>query len=382
MIYLDNAATSFPKPKCVLEAMCKASLFSANPGRGGHRLSVKAGETVYKTREKAASIFGADSERVIFTKNCTESLNMVIKGCLKKGDHVIISSLEHNSLLRPVQKLFEQGVITYDIAQVVPKNDEQTVMNFQSLIKPNTRLIACCHVSNVFGTVLPIEKIGLLCREKGILFAVDAAQSAGTFRYDINNSAIDFLCLPGHKGLLGPMGTGLLILNQSSQLESFIEGGTGSLSLEPSQPDVLPDKFESGTVNLPGIAGLYEGLRMVESIGCENILKKESRLTEWITSELKNINGVTVYDNMHSKTNSGVISFNIGKIHSEQIGELLDQNNIACRAGYHCSALAHKSASTIAQGTVRISPGFFNGINDIKKLIFCINKIAMRQKIW
>ena len=300
MIYLDNAATSFPKPKSVLSAMCRASLYSANPGRGGHSLSAKAGEIVFKTREKAAEVFHADIERVIFTKNCTESLNTAIKGCLKQGDHVIISSLEHNSLLRPVQKLSERGIITYDVANVVPESDEQTILNFQSLIKPNTKLIACCHVSNVFGTVLPIARIGEICRKNGILFAVDAAQSAGTFGYDVNGGNIDFLCMPGHKGLLGPMGTGLLILNRNVQLDSFIEGGTGSLSLETSQPEILPDKFESGTVNLPGIAGLYEGMKIIENVGCENILEKENRLTEYLTVNLKNIDGVTVYDNMHT----------------------------------------------------------------------------------
>ncbi|MGN1444336.1 MAG: aminotransferase class V-fold PLP-dependent enzyme [Acutalibacteraceae bacterium] len=376
MIYLDNAATSFPKPKSVLNAMCRASLYSANPGRGGHRLSAQAGEIVFKTREKAAELFHADIERVIFTKNCTESLNTMIKGCLTRGDHVIISSLEHNSLLRPVQKLSEQGIITYDVANVIPQSDEQTVSNFRSLIRPNTKLIACCHVSNVFGTVLPIKKISELCRENGILFAVDAAQSAGTFGYDMNDGSIDFLCMPGHKGLLGPMGTGLLILNHNAQLDSFIEGGTGSLSLERSQPEILPDKFESGTVNLPGIAGLYEGLKIIEATGCEKISDKENRMTEFLTSELKNIGGVTVYDNMHSKTLSGVLSFNIGNAHSEQIGDKLDKMQIACRAGYHCSALAHTSALTDKQGTVRVSPGYFNNMQDIKKLVYCIKKIA------
>lgn len=381
MIYLDNAATSFPKPGSVVQAMCRAALCSANPGRGGHRLSVRGGETVYKTREKAAELFGADVERVIFTKNCTESLNTAVKGCLTKGDHVILSCLEHNSLLRPVQMLADRGLITYDIADVDPKSDERTVADFEAKIRPNTRLIACCHVSNVFGTVLPIAEIGKICRKHHILFGVDAAQSAGTFDYHVNESDIDFLCMPGHKGLLGPMGTGLLIINRETQLDSLTQGGTGSLSLEMSQPDILPDKFESGTVNLPGIAGLYEGLRIIERTGCENIRRKESEQTRRITEQLKNIKGVTVYDNMHSSVLSGVVSFNIGQVHSEQIGEKLDQMLIACRAGYHCSALAHKKANTTDQGTVRISPGIFTDDQDIKKLIFCINKIAMEVKI-
>ena len=381
MIYYDNAATSFPKPGSVLKEMYRASLYSANPGRGGHSLSMKGGETVYTARQRIAELFSADEERIIFTKNCTESLNTAVKGYLKKGDHVIISSLEHNSLLRPVQKLAEQGIISYDIAKVVPGDDGQTLLNFESLIRPNTRLIACCHVSNVFGTVLPIAGIGEICKRHGILFAVDAAQSAGIFDYNVNESNIDFLCMPGHKGLLGPMGTGVLILNKKSQLDELIEGGTGSLSLDRTQPQILPDKFESGTVNLPGIAGLGEGVRIIQKIGVKNIFEKETGYTKLIISELKNIKGVTVYDNMHSDTASGVVCFNIGSLHSEQVGEQLDEMRIAVRAGYHCSALAHVSAGTTGQGTVRVSPGLFNCRNEIKKFIFCINKIALGRKI-
>lgn len=381
MIYFDNAATSFPKPDSVLKAMYQASLCCANPGRGGHRLSIKSGETVFEARKEIAGLFGADEERVIFTKNCTESLNTAIKGCLKKGDHVIISSLEHNSLLRPVQKLAEQNMITYDIAKVVPEDDSRTLLNFQSLIKPQTRLIACCHVSNVFGTVLPIEEIGELCRQNKLLFAVDAAQSAGIFEYSLNESNIDFLCMPGHKGLLGPMGTGVLLINKKSQLDELTEGGTGSLSLERSQPSVLPDRFESGTLNLPGIAGLGEGVRMIKRIGVKNIHEKESEYTKLLVSELKNIKGVTVYDAMYSKTPSAVVSFNVGSLHSEQVGEALDRMMIAVRAGYHCSALAHESAGTTETGTVRVSPGIFNNRQEIKKFIFCTNKIALGRKI-
>lgn len=381
MIYLDNAATSFPKPRRVLKAMYLSSLTGANPGRGGHSLSVEAGETVFNTRQRIAALFGTEVENVVFTKNCTEALNTAVKGCLKKGDHAVISSLEHNSLLRPIQTLAEKGIITYDVAKVFAKDDDRTVKEFESLIKPETKLIACCHVSNVFGTVLPIERIGKLCRRHGLLFAVDAAQSAGAFAYDLRNSDIDFLCMPGHKGLLGPMGTGVLILSGKASLEQLLEGGTGSLSLERSQPSVMPDKFESGTLNLPGIAGLGEGIKMIEEIGTDCILKKEAELTSLITSELKNIRNITVYDNMHARQTAGVISFNIGSMHSEEVGEMLNKMNIACRAGYHCSALAHEYAGTTEQGVVRVSPGLFNNRQDIKNFIFCTNKIAMGRKI-
>lgn len=381
MIYLDNAATSFPKPERVLNAMYHASLTNANPGRGGHSFSVKGGETVFNTRQRIAALFGAEVENVIFTKNCTEALNTAIKGCLKKGDHAIISCLEHNSLSRPMQSLSEQGIITYDVAEVCPEDDEKTVRAFKALIRPETRLIACCHVSNVFGTVLPVEKIGQLCKKHRLIFLVDAAQSAGTFTYDMQGGDIDFLCMPGHKGLLGPMGTGVLILSGKVQLRPLIEGGTGSLSLERSQPDVLPDRFESGTLNLPGIAGLGEGIKIIEEIGQKYILQKEAALTALLTSELKNIPNVTVYDYLHSAQTAGVISFNVGSLHSEEVGEMLNRMNIACRAGYHCSALAHEYAGTDGQGVVRVSPGLFNSRQDIKKLIFCTNKIALGRKI-
>lgn len=379
MIYLDNAATSFPKPRSVLEATVKAqSLYGANPGRGGHRMTLMAGKKVFSCRSALAELFDCDEEGVIFTSNCTTALNMAIKGSVTRGDHVIISSMEHNSVLRPVHKLSEQKKITYDVFEVNPLSDDETFRNFIGLIKPNTRLVVCTLVSNVFGTVLPFERIGRYCRMKKIRFVVDGAQGAGSHRINMQAMPVDILCVPGHKGLLGPMGTGVLILNKNIEIDSFCEGGTGSDSLSEAQPDFYPDKLESGTANLPGIAGLYEGVEFIKKFGGERaVLEKESRLLNMIKEDISAIPGVTVYDDMHSKSDTNVLCFNLADYHSEKTAQLLDKCGIALRAGYHCSYLAHKTYSTMQKGTVRVSTGVFNTKKDAKNLVFYLNKIAM-----
>lgn len=382
MIYLDNAATSFPKPKCVTEAMANAQLCAANPGRGGHRLSVKAGHIIYSAREKIAQKFGAESDRVIFTKNCTESLNIAIKGSVKKGDHIIISSLEHNSVARPIVKLCEYGRNSYDVAKVDPLSTKETVENFKKLIKTNTALIVCTHVSNVFGTVLPIKEIGELAHKNNITFIVDAAQSAGTFSINMERDNIDILCMPGHKGLLGPLGTGVLILSKNADVQSFIEGGTGSFSMEKQQPKIYPDKLESGTGNLPGIAGLCAGINFLDSCGGEAaFFEHEKRLIDILCCDLYSIKNITVYNDMHGENYAPVLSFSVNGMHSEAVADMLDDMDIAVRAGYHCSYLAHTARQTEENGTVRVSPGFFNNKKNIKNLAYCLNKIANNMKL-
>lgn len=383
MIYLDNAATSFPKPACVInEMMLSQRDYGANPGRGGHKLTMKAGEKVFQTRQALSEMFSCQSERVVFTANCTHSLNMAIKGSVRKGDHVIISSLEHNSVLRPVQCLFEKNEITYDIAKVNPLSDDETVSNFMNLIKENTTLIVCTYVSNVFGTVLPVKRIGELCRRKKIRFIVDAAQAAGSFEINMKEMCIDILCLPCHKGLFGPMGTGAMLLSDEADPESFCEGGTGSFSLEISQPDVLPDKFESGTANLPGIAGTHEGIKFIKRLGGEAAVhQKEMNLANTLTEDLSVIKGIKVYSHMQGAVKSPVVAFNLRDIHSEQVGTALDRHGIAVRAGYHCSYLAHNMYETDETGVVRVSPGVFNTKKDIKTLAFFINRFTTDRKI-
>ncbi|MGN1419824.1 MAG: aminotransferase class V-fold PLP-dependent enzyme [Acutalibacteraceae bacterium] len=376
MIYLDNAATSFPKPESVIRAMAASQRNGANPGRGGHKLSQTAGKIIYDAREKAAQLFECDVENVVFTKNCTESLNTAIYGLLKKGDHVITSSLEHNSVLRPLENLRKRGIISYDVASVVPKNNENTVENFKKLMNNKTRMIICTHVSNVFGTVLPIEEISRLAKEHSILFVLDAAQSAGVFPIKLKKSNIDVLCLPGHKGLFGPLGTGMMILNGENKPGELIQGGTGSMSLDKNQPENLPDRYESGTLNLPGIGGLSAGICFVQKMKSSEILEHENELIDILKNNLKNLKNITVYDNMHGETHAPVLSLNIKNMHSELAAQKLDKMNIAVRGGYHCAYLAHHSCDTTEYGTVRISPGLFTTKKDMNYLSLCLKKLS------
>lgn len=383
MIYLDNAATTFPKPPAVVRAAANACLtYGANPGRGGHRLAERAGEEVYLCREKLASMFSCDVERTAFTLNCTHSLNTAIKGVLKKGDHVITSSLEHNSVLRPLEFLRRNGVITYDVAEVAAQSDETTLRNFEKLIKPRTKMIVCTYASNVFGTVLPIKEISRLCKKYGLIFAVDCAQSAGIFKIDMEKDGIDIVCAPGHKGLFGPMGTGILMFSKNVEIRPLLQGGTGSLSLQKSQPAIYPDALESGTVNLPGIVGLSAGLDFIRSVGGEEeIHKKENYLMKLLKRELDSVKNITVYNDMHGENYAPTLSLSVDSMHSEQVAQLLDEMNVAVRAGYHCSYLAHTSRNTTKYGTVRVSPSFFNSEKDIIFFAFCLNKIAIGGKI-
>lgn len=377
MIYLDNSATSFPKPNCVAYAMLKAQNTCTNPSRGGYKLSENAAKTVFETRKKLASLFSLSAENVIFTKNCTESLNTAIKGSVKKGDHVIISSLEHNSVLRPIVKLKDEGIIQFDVFKVVPSDDEKTVNNFIKLIRANTTLIVCTHISNVFGTVLPIKRIGEEAKKRNIRFILDAAQSAGIFDVNFSDISADIICMPGHKGLLGPMGTGVLLFRKEVKFTQLIEGGTGSMSLVKTQPNIVPDKYESGTLNLPGIAGLSAGIDFIDANGgTKAVYSHEINLTNMALSDIKVIKNIKVYDNMYSSKKAPVISISVKGKHSETVSDELNKMNIAVRGGYHCSYLAHNFYGTAENGTVRISPGFFSSKEDIKKLSFCLNKIA------
>lgn len=378
MIYLDNAATTHPKPEIVINSALDAIKQGGNSGRGSHESAIKAGETVYDTREKLADMFSCESERVVFTFNCTLALNTAISGSISRGDHVIISSLEHNSVLRPVHALSSKGMITYSVARVNPLSDDETVKNFASLIKKETSLIVCTVVSNVFGTVLPIGRIGRLCRKRGIRFIVDGAQAAGMRKIDMKSSCIDILCLPGHKGLMGLTGTGALLLSQEIDVEPLIFGGTGSFSMLREQPSVYPDRLESGTLNLPGIASVGAGIDFINSVGgAAAVHEKEKQLTDMLYTDLSVMKNIILYPHLSGKNAAGIVAFNLRGRHSEQTGELLDSCGFAVRSGYHCAFLAHKSCKTEKTGVVRVSPGYFSTKKDIKNLIFYLNKIAM-----
>lgn len=378
MIYFDNGATTFPKPKTVVNAVNYAiTKIGANPGRGGHNMAMKASEVLFECRNNAATLFDIEnSENIIITNNCTTALNTVIKGILKSGDHAVISSYEHNAVVRPLEFLKNRGV-EYSIAQVDYADNEKTVDNFRKAFKENTRLVICTHASNVFGIRLPIERIAALCKLNGILFCVDAAQTAGLIPISLKNSDIDYLCTAGHKGLYGPMGTGLLIINSKVIPESLTQGGTGSLSAQVNQPDILPDRFESGTHNLIGIAGLNEGIKYVMRKTPQGIFDYEIRLARNLYDGLSKIKDIELYTKKPDKNGFvPVISFNLKNIDSEKTAQILnDRFNIAVRAGLHCAPLAHKCFGTLEKGTVRAVISSFTTQNEVNYLLNSISQI-------
>ena len=382
MIYLDNAATSYPKPPTVAEAMKKSLFFyGANPGRSGHSLAVKTAQEVYETRKILNDFFqGYGEEFVSFTSNCTQALNTAIKGFLKKGDHVVVSSMEHNSVVRPVHTLKEKGFITYSVFKVT-ENPDETLENFKNAFEPHTRLCVVTAVSNVFGFVLPLEKMAEYSHKKGAFFFVDGAQGAGVIPLKMKDSGIDCLCIPGHKGLLGPMGTGA-ILHKNLDILPLLEGGTGSASFNLKQPSGYPERLESGTLNVPGICGLKEGVKVVKNLGVDNIRRKEMVICREVFEGLKTIKGVKLYtDNFNEKSMAPVISFNINNLHSEQVASMLDRGGVAVRGGFHCSPFAHISMNTNDRGTVRISPSFKTTKKDINILLNLVRKIAIKEFI-
>lgn len=378
MIYLDNAATSFPKPFEVIKAVNDSFYFyPANPGRSGHNLSQKTAEQVYKTREALNDFFnGYGSEFVSFFSNCTTALNVGIKGLLRAGDHVIISCLEHNSVARPVHKLKENGLIDYTVFNV-GETVEETLENFKKAFKSNTSLCVITAVSNVFGNILPIKELSCIAHEKGALVLADGAQGAGVIPIDMQGQGIDCLCVPGHKGLLGPMGTGAL-LHKNLSFNTVLEGGTGTSSFDLSQPGVYPERLESGTLNVPGICGLKKGIEIVEGIGVSNVFYKESQIGEEIFYGLKSIPNVILYRENYDKDSfAPVISFNIKGLHSEQVSRILNEREIYVRGGFHCSPLAHSFYGTKQVGAVRISPSFKTTKKDINNLLNVVKKIAI-----
>lgn len=377
MIYLDNGATSFPKPLSVRQNVdISLKKFSANPGRSGHSLSLRAAKEIFECRKRLKELFNVNSEEeIIFTENCTMALNTVIFGLLSEGDHVLISSMEHNSVTRPLESLKDKGVTysTFDYSY----DDNETVDNVRNLIKPETKLVICTHASNVFGFRFPIERICALCHAYGILFCVDSAQSAGVFDIDVGTNQYDFVCMSGHKSLYGPMGTGVLILNNRN-LKPLLYGGTGTESVKKFQPEGLPEKFESGTQNMNGISGLKAGVDFVKNRGIKNIYNHEYKLAKRLFNGLVNNRKVITYNKSfdYGKV-APVVSFNIDGVYSEDLVAKLNKYGIMTRGGLHCSPLAHTTMNTIENGTVRVVPGVFNTINDINYLLNVIRKLTI-----
>ena len=380
MIYLDNAATTWPKPLAVRQAVADSLIrFGANPGRGGHRMAMETAAQVFACRETVASFFGLDDPaNVVFTANCTMSLNMVIKGILAEGGHAVVSDMEHNAVIRPLTALAKQGV-SYTEATVCERDATQTVENFKQAIRPDTRLLICTHCSNVFGNTLPIREIGALAHRYGIPFAVDGAQSAGHVRIHMQRDNVDFLCLPGHKGLYGPMGTGLLLCNTDVLLQTIIEGGTGNQSLSKVQPQELPERLESGTANVPGICGLYAGIRWVAQHGAENIEAHEYALLRRFYGLAANTTGICLYTPPPLQyEGASLISFNLEGKSAEETAYLLAEEGIAVRGGLHCAPSAHAHKGTLPDGTVRMSLGAFNTVNDVEQLHKILVKILRK----
>lgn len=336
---------------------------------------------IYSTREKLNDLFdGYGSEFVSFTMNCTYALNMAIKGVLKKGDHIIMSSLEHNSVLRPIFKMTADGLVSSSVFTVTHDTDE-TISNLKKEIRDNTKIIIVTAVSNVFGDILPLEQISKVAKENNILFFVDGAQGAGIIPIKMKKMGINCLCVPGHKGLLGIMGVGA-ILHDGCIKDTIIEGGTGSESFNYFQPQNFPEKLEGGTLNVPAICGLKKGIEIVSAYGVENIFKEETDLMKMMFNELSSMRKVVLYRNEYNeKIKAPLIAFNIKGYHSEEVASYLNDNSVAVRGGYHCSPLAHKTYGTEDIGAVRISPSRFTTKKDVNYVINLLQKIAKNKKV-
>ena len=379
MIYLDNSATTYPKPPQVREAMQRALReYGANPGRSGYEMSMKTSEAVFACRESAAELFGAAGpECVVFQPSCTQALNLVLKGYLKPGDHVVVSDLEHNAVMRPLTELKNRGV-TYTAAKVTPGDSDATMDAFRQAMRENTKLVVCTQASNVFGIRVPVERIAALCHQYGAKICVDCAQSAGIIPIDMGDSGIDFLCCAGHKGLYGPMGTGLLILRDPQDtLGTLVEGGTGTQSRSLIQPDDPPERFESGTLNVPGILALRAGIEFVKRKSPEVIWQEEMGKTALLYDRLSRIPGVKLYTERPGLPwYVPVLSFQVEGMPSEEVGERLAKSGIAVRCGLHCAPLAHEKMGTLETGTVRVSPSVFTRREEMEALASKVGQIA------
>lgn len=379
-IYLDNASTTFPKPESVPKAIYNfLTNVGGNPGRSNHYNALQTNRILVESREAIAQFFNYKSiENVIFTSNITTSLNILINSSLSLGDHVITSSMEHNSVLRPLFNLKNQGLIELDIVYA-NKFGFISTEDLKNTIKSNTKMIVINHASNVIGSIQPIKEIGDICKNNNIFFVLDSAQSAGVLDIDFTKINLSALAFTGHKSLFGPQGIGGFIIddNLNKSCNPYILGGTGSLSHSLTQPDFLPDKFESGTLNMPGIVGLMEGIKFIQSEGINTIYSKNNFLRNYFIEKIKNINGVILYDDKYNNNYTSCISFNIKDMDTAELSFTLDSDfGIKNRSGLHCSPLAHKTIGSFPSGTVRLSLSYFNTKEDMDYTINAINKIS------
>jgi len=379
-LYLDNAATSWPKPPGVAQSMCHfLDDVGANPGRSGHRMSIQAARIVYAAREAIAALFGApDPLKVIFGLNITDSLNLALHGLLKPGDHVITSSMEHNAVMRPLNDLQSQGITYTRLACQADGTLEPGLV--EKAIQPNTRLVVLNQASNVCGTLLPVREVGQIARHKNLLFLVDTAQSAGAMPVDMETDQIDLLAFTGHKSLYGPMGTGGLVIGERvdpSTLSTIRQGGTGSRSEREVQPEFCPDRFESGTPNAVGLAGLLAALEWLQERGVASIQAHKQKLCAALLEGLLNIPGVTVYGPHDAARQTATIGFNLQGIEPSTVGLRLDEEyNILCRVGLHCAPAAHHTLGTFPDGCVRFGLGAFNTLDDAQQAVAAVHQLA------
>ena len=374
MIYFDNSATTCPKPSTVITKACYSLKYlGGNPGRSGHKMSVRVANEVYKVREKIAQFFNAKPENVVFTLNCTHAVNFAMKGIMQSGGHMIISSLEHNAVSRPAFALeHNRRNVSVSVAKVAESN-EKTIANFKALIRRNTKCICMMAASNVTGEILPFNEIAAICQKQGICFILDAAQGAGVMDIKLGKG-INFICCAGHKGLYGLSGTGVLISDGKYPLSTIIEGGTGATSLELKQTDFLPEQLESGTINVPGIISLGAGVDFVKENGIDNIKRKEDRLCDMFVSQVGQLDNFTVIRE-DNKEYAPLVSFSYKNANSFEVTEYLSNRGFALRGGFHCSALAHKSLGTVEDGLTRFSPSVFNSEIEVRKVVTELKKV-------
>lgn len=379
MIYFDNAATTFPKPDSVLSAVTKCMRYTCgNPGRGSHRMALAAAEEIYTCREEAAAFFGAaGAERVVFTVNATYALNTAIKSVVRPGDHVLIGSMEHNSVWRPVARLAEKRVISYSVFSV-RGSTEEILADIRRKMRRETRMLVCAHVPNIANAAIPVREIGQHCRAAGIMFVLDGAQSAGHLPIDVTEMCVDMLCVPGHKGLYGPQGSGMIVCGSERLAvgDTLVEGGSGMHSLESAMPDVLPERYEAGTLPTPAVAGLREGIRFVKRIGLGAIHKAETDLWRAAYERLSEMPGIRLYGD----TPGSVLLFNVDGMPAVDVGAALDSRGICVRSGYHCAAMAHRVIGTGESGGVRASFSVLNTKKEVLHFADAVRQIARDAK--
>ncbi|MDI6809450.1 MAG: aminotransferase class V-fold PLP-dependent enzyme [Candidatus Eisenbacteria bacterium] len=381
LLYLDNASTSWPKPECMMDAMNKFTAeIGASSGRGAHRLAVESSRQVYLARKRAASLLGVkDESRIVFTLNATEALNLAIKGVLRDGDHVVATGMQHNSVVRPLRRLTTEKNVT---VTYVPfeRDGSFSLAKLRNEIRPNTRAIIAIHVSNAFGIVAPLSGLAELAKQRSLPLLVDGAQGLGNLSFDLGSLGVDLYAFCGHKAILGPHGTGGLYIREGLELSPLVEGSTGSESESDMQPAYLPDRFESGTQNCLGLAGLAASADFILSIGLEKFVRAKMRVTTHLVEKMKAIPGIELYFTGDLENRTPILAFNVKGHDSSETAEMLDKRfGILVRAGLHCAPMAHKEAGTLERGIVRASIGPFVKESDIDYFVECVDSISSKN---